>query len=129
MEKTMNLEIIRRWVERMERNEDKQGVGRLCAVNANGEICFCALGLLADEYMLATGKGKWLPVGDFRRFVLDDTALGQNAFVLPDILADEVGIDVEGIGLAYEGPIHRMNDIEKKTFPEIAAKVRSKLKL
>ena len=112
----MSPDIVKKWVDALESNEYRQTSGCLLDKSSDGECAFCALGVLVDLYVRATGK-EW-------QFDSSDTYGYMNGYymTLPPEVADWADItntDRNLIEIADNGVVS-MNDSYHKIFPEIA---------
>jgi hypothetical protein len=130
----MDMELIKRWVERMERNEDRKGKARLHTLDFEGNHCYCALGLLADEYIKGGGSACWEKDGS--DFLLVPTTPGFTSHkgrgALPCVIEHEIGIGEGGQNLIADSvPVWLLNDCheDELSFPDIAARVKEHLAL
>lgn len=121
----MREDIKKAWIARLEANTDKQGIGAMCRINADGECFMCCLGVLAD--IIQT---------DFPHIFAGAEVCFDDDPSMPGGKAMSVGGMLGTIPLAiWEGPIggkedqsfyYNMNDSGEKTFPEIAAEIAAR---
>lgn len=116
------------WADELESGKYEQVTGKL----SDGGDGRCCLGVACEAYLEATGEGTWTAYernDDTEARAFDLPGGGGSAGVLPSKVAEWLGTqinpllhDPENGSLACAT---HLNDEEKLTFPEIAARVRA----
>lgn len=106
----MDAELKTKWVSALRSGEYKQGRGKL----RSEDDCYCSLGVCCD----VSGEGEWVRKPDsegngYWAYCYRDEA---PAAIPPKQLNKKWGLN----DIAILGRLLHMNDMEKKTFPEIA---------
>lgn len=131
----MKKEIAELWVKALRSGEYKQARGKLKVVDSSesdtSEVTrYCCLGVLCELYRLQTGRGEWVrgdtDVGPTALTQFKDSSNGEAMMSYGDLIPTVkqwsgcnsfTGEFLEGGMRLY---LIDLNDIGKKTFPEIA---------
>lgn len=126
----MKKEIAELWVKALRSGEYEQARGKLRVTRDSGDAFYCCLGVLCDLYRVQTGLGEWSVAESLagnRHVYFSDTSIpGWYCTSASDLVTSVVnwagckshtGEFRDEAGRRY---LIELNDIEKKTFLEIA---------
>ena len=122
--------VLEAALARMEANTDVQAYGGMCVIE-NDRRCFCALGVIADEYIKAhPGEVGWVEDKDSEEGEAVDFAFvspGRSNYrwtsFLPEKISNALGLTGKSASIA------EWNDSVRLPLPEIAQRIRDNLTL
>jgi hypothetical protein len=116
-------EILTRWAETLETTTVRQTSTFLCVVGPNGEKEQCCLGVLHELLYPDT----WIPADNVKPIAMEYLAEGWQIMATPDKQYQVLSSDVEKILGIDQSLYTHLNDLERRTFGEIAQHVRARL--